>query len=333
MHILLTGGTGYIGSNVAIAFLQSGHSVSIFDNLSNSDASVVKKISKIANCEVTFYEGDIRDKERLEFVFNAERIDAVVHFAGLKSVEESSRNPLKYYDNNVSGTINLLGVMNDYEVKKLIFSSSASVYGSPKRLPLDERASVNPVSIYGKTKLAVEKIMSDLSSSDDDWKFIFLRYFNPVGAHKSGLIGEVPSGVPNNLVPYITDVLSGKRKFLQVFGKDYTTADGTGVRDYIHIEDLATGHLAAVDFLNTQFNSPEIFNLGTGEGYSVLEVISSCEKAAGTVLKYKFVGRREGDTSECYAEVSKARNLLHWEAQRTLDEMCLSAVKFAFDNQ
>jgi UDP-glucose 4-epimerase len=332
VKILLTGGLGYIGSNVALTLLESGYSVVILDNLSNSDISTLGKLSRIACHDVPFYEGDIRNKKELQSVFEKEKFDAVMHFAGLKSVEESSKYPLKYFDNNVSGTINLLDVMNHHCVKKLIFSSSASVYGKPEKLPLNEDSKVNPLSVYGKTKLAAERIMTELCSSDDEWKIILLRYFNPVGAHKSGMIGEVPQGVPNNLVPFITDVMLGKREHLKVFGNDYHTYDGTGVRDYIHIEDLATGHLSAVNFLKENFTSPEIFNLGTGKGYSVLDVIKSCEKASGSELTYKFVKRRKGDPPECYAQVCKARSILKWEAKRSIDEMCLSAVKFAFKN-
>lgn len=333
MKILLTGGLGYIGSNVALKLLEYDHSVVIFDNLSNSDISILKKINEITKLDIPFYEGDIRNRSDIESVFNIEKVDAVIHLAGLKSVEESSRNPLVYFDNNVSGTINLLDVMNNFGIKNLIFSSSASVYGTPDKLPLNEASITNPISVYGKTKLATENIMNELYGSDDEWKIIFLRYFNPVGAHKSGIIGEVPKGIPNNLVPYITDVIVGKSEYLKVFGNDYPTHDGTGIRDYIHIEDLASGHLSAVNFLKKEFSSPEIFNLGTGKGYSVLDVVRSCEKASGKKIKYKFVKKRVGDSSECYAKVSKAKNVLKWEAKHGLDEMCLSAVKFAFQNK
>lgn len=332
MKILLTGGLGYIGSNVALTLLESGYDIAIFDNLSNSNFSSLDKLSNIAKQNISFYEGDIRNKKNIESVFKKEKLDAVIHLAGLKSVEESSRYPLKYFDINISGTINLLDTMNNYGIKKLIFSSSASVYGKPKKLPINEECETNPISVYGKTKLASEMIMKELCSHDNKWKIIFLRYFNPVGAHKSGIVGEVPQGVPNNLVPYITDVIMGKREYLKIFGNDYPTHDGTGVRDYIHIEDLATGHLSAVNFLKENFCSPEIFNLGTGKGYSVLDVLKSCEKASGKKIKYKFVKKRDGDSSECYAMVNKAKCVLNWEAKYDLDEMCQSAVKFAFKN-
>ena len=329
MRVLLTGGTGFIGSHTAVALINEGHSVVILDNLSNSNATVVQLIGEITGLIPTFIEGDLNNRSCLESVFSQNDFDAVIHLAGSKSVSESESKPLKYYSNNVSASLNLLSVMEKFKVKKLIFSSSASLYGEPKNLPITEDQIPKPSSVYGRTKLCVENIMKDIAASDSTWRFVFLRYFNPFGAHQSGLIGENPSNIPNNLVPYILDVIMKKRDQLSVYGNDYATIDGTGIRDYIDINDLAEGHVASLQFMKRQSQGVEIFNLGTGKGCSVLSLIRVFETLDGGKIKYKIVERRQGDVAQCFADVKKAERLLKWRARRTLEEACETALRFA----
>ena len=322
MAILLTGGAGYIGSHTCIEFLEAGHEVVILDNLYNSNEIVIDKIIEITGIKPKFVKGDIRNTEILDQVFTKNKIDAVIHFAGLKAVGESVEKPLFYYENNVTGTINLCQAMSRHKVKTLVFSSSATVYGDPASVPINEDfpagATTNP---YGKSKFIIEEILKDLFASDKSWKIALLRYFNPVGAHKSGKIGEDPNDIPNNLMPFITQVAVGKRDKLSVFGNDYPTPDGTGVRDYIHVLDLAAGHLKALEKIS---NKPglNIWNLGTGKGYSVLEVVKAFEKASGQKIPYQITPRRAGDIAECYADPKKALNQLGWSAKHGIEEMC-----------
>lgn len=331
MNILLTGGTGYIGSHTAIELLKSGHQVVLLDNLSNSDGQVLEKIVQITGTHVPMIQGDVRDIDLLIKILQLHNIEGVIHFAGLKAVGESSKMPIDYYANNVQGMINLLQAMQLASIKTLVFSSSAVVYGMPQYLPLDEVHPTNATNPYGRSKLYCEEILADLSRADADWRIACLRYFNPVGAHKSGLIGENPKGVPNNLIPYIAQVASGQRIELSVFGNDYPTFDGTGIRDYIHVMDLAEGHVAAMKFLETNSGWHAI-NLGTGHGYSVLEMVHAFEKASGRKISYRIVSRREGDVAVCYANPNKAMELLNWKASRTLDDMCESMWKFQQSN-
>ena len=331
MNILLTGGAGYIGSHTAISLSEMGHEVVIFDNLINSNADVLKKISQILDRDLAFIEGDVRDTELLKNVLKIHKIHAVIHFAGLKAVGESNKNPIEYYANNVQGTISLLEAMTSIGINKLVFSSSATVYGEPQYLPMDEGHPLAATNPYGRTKLHIEEILKDVALSDLAWHIVCLRYFNPVGAHESGLIGEDPRGIPNNLVPYIGQVACGIRSDLAVFGDDYPTLDGTGVRDYIHVMDLAEGHAKALDFLesNPGWNA---INLGTGKGYSVFEVIEAFENASSQKIPYRVVPRRMGDVPQCYANPEKAKIELDWTAHRTLDDMCLSAWNFQKKN-
>ena len=324
MHILVTGGTGFIGSHACVALMAVGHEVTVIDDLSNSQREVLDRVEKISGKRPIFVEGDVRDRELLREVFSQRPVDAVIHFAGLKAVGESMTQPLRYYDCNVGGAIALCEVMAEVNVKTLIFSSSATVYGDPASVPIREdfpRSATNP---YGASKLMVEDMLADLSKSDSAWRIARLRYFNPVGAHESGLIGESPSGVPNNLMPFVAQVASGQRERLSVFGNDYPTPDGTGVRDYIHVMDLAEGHVAALDYL---IKHPGLFsvNLGTGSGYSVLDMVRSFEQASGRPVPYSIMPRRSGDVAACYADPSLARNLLGWSAKRGIDEMCRDA--------
>lgn len=322
--VLITGGLGYLGSHTLIALLEKGKRAIVLDNLSNSSLDVVRRVYQITGVMPDFIEGDIRDRSKLNKIFLANNIEAVLHFAGLKAVGESVAEPLAYYDNNVSGTTTLLTVMEENGCKKLVFSSSATVYGEPETLPIREnfpRSAKNP---YGASKLIIEDILRDLTSADLKWKVAVLRYFNPVGAHPSGLIGESPAGKPNNLLPYISEVASGKRDVLTVFGSDYPTKDGTGVRDYIHVVDLAEGHLRALDALNEKIGNFTI-NLGTGRAYSVLEVIRAFEQAAGRSIPYVLADRRPGDVASCYADPSLAEDLLSWRAKRDLSQMCEDA--------
>jgi len=327
MNVLLTGGAGYIGSHTAVALLQSGHKVVLYDNLSNSSDAVLEKLAQITGQPIPFIKGDVRDTERLITTLDAHSMDAVIHFAGLKAVGESVEKPVDYYANNVQGTISLLQAMQSAQVKTLVFSSSAAVYGEPQYLPLDENHPTKATNPYGRSKLHIEEMLNDVAESGPDWRIVCLRYFNPVGAHESGLIGDSPNGVPNNLMPYIAQVATGQRKELSVFGSDYPTEDGTGVRDYIHVMDLAEGHVAALSFLHrtTGWNA---VNLGTGQGYSVFDMVQTFQNASGREVPYKVIARRAGDVAACYAEPKKATELLNWSATRTLHDMCASTWRF-----
>ena len=330
--ILVTGGLGYIGSHTSVLFLQSGYEVVIMDNLSNSKIEVVDKIKKITNKDFKFYKEDLRNEKVLDDIFKKENIDAVIHFAGLKAVGESVKKPLLYYQNNLDSTLTLCKIMNKYNVKKLVFSSSATVYGSQKVLPIKETASLSTTNPYGSTKLFIEYILDDIYKSDNDWSIIKLRYFNPVGAHDSGLLGEDPNGIPNNLMPYVSKVAMGELPYLNVFGDDYKTKDGTGVRDYIHVVDLSLGHLKALEYIEKNNGSIAI-NLGTGKGYSVLDIVNAYEKVNGIKVPYKIAPRRDGDIAECYADPTKALELLNWKAEKDLDDMVRSSYNFVKNNK
>ena len=323
MAILLPGGAGYIGSHTAVELLKAGKEIVIIDNFSNSKPEVLDKIKQITGKEFKFYELDYLDREKLEKVFEGNKIEAVLNFAGYKAVGESAQKPIEYYTNNISGCLVLLDVMRKYGVKKFIFSSSATVYGDPEKVPITEESktggTTNP---YGTTKLFIEQILKDIYVSDNTWDICILRYFNPVGAHESGLIGEEPKGIPNNLMPYVVRVASGQLKELSVFGNDYNTPDGTGVRDYIHVVDLAKGHVAALEKLDKEQNGMYIYNLGTGRGYSVLDMVKAFEKSTGKKVPYKIAPRRQGDIATCYAEPKKAKEELGWTATKTLEDMC-----------
>lgn len=332
MKILVTGGTGYIGSHTAVELLNSNYEIIIVDNLSNSKIEVVDKIKQITGKDFKFYQIDLRDKDKLSNIFKENKIDAVIHFAGLKAVGESVEKPLLYYRNNLDSTLTLCEVMNEYNVKKLVFSSSATVYGSQKVLPIKETASLSTTNPYGSTKLFIEYILDDIYKSDNEWSIIKLRYFNPVGAHVSGIIGEDPNGIPNNLMPYISKVATKELPYLNVFGNDYNTKDGTGVRDYIHVVDLAKGHLKALEYINNNKGSIAV-NLGTGVGYSVLDIVKSYEKVNNIEIPYKIVDRRDGDIEECYADPSKAYELLNWKTEKTLDDMVKSAYNYVINNK
>ncbi|MCG9059517.1 UDP-glucose 4-epimerase GalE [Laribacter hongkongensis] len=327
MNILLTGGTGYIGSHAAVVFARLGHQVVLFDNLVNSDAGVAERVSFLAGKTVPLVIGDVRDRDILADALKRHAIDAVVHFAGLKAVGESVQKPIDYYANNVQGTISLVQAMESAGIHRLVFSSSATVYGTPRYLPYDEKHPVGAINPYGRTKQHVEDMLADLAASSPAWCIACLRYFNPVGAHESGLIGENPQGIPNNLMPFIAQVASGERPFLSVFGDDYDTPDGTGVRDYVHVMDLVEGHAAALDYLQSHAGW-HAFNLGTGQGISVLDVIRSFEKASGCPVPYQVAARRAGDLPAYYADAGKANHLLGWQGHRDLDEMCRSTWNF-----
>ena len=319
--ILITGGVGYIGSHTVLQILESGVSVVILDNLVNSKEDVIKRIEKITSKVPDLIVGDVRDRKILRTLFEKYKVSSVIHFAGLKAVGDSVSNPLEYYDNNVSGSLILLEEMKAAGIKTFIFSSSATVYGDPEKVPLVENSPLKPTNPYGQTKLTVEKILIDLYRSDNSWRIATLRYFNPVGAHESGLIGESPNGTPNNLMPYIAQVAIGKLPKLKVFGNDYQTPDGTGVRDYIHVCDLARGHLCALKTLNDRGGFLTV-NLGTGKGFSVLEMIRSFEKASGKNIPFEIVERRAGDISQCYADATLAKKEIGWEAKFDLNKMC-----------
>ena len=322
MRILVTGGAGYIGSHTCVELLNQGHEVVVFDNLYNSSEEALKRVEKITGKTLTFYKADMLDRDAMEEIFSKEKIDAVIHFAGLKAVGESVAKPLEYYYNNITGTLILCDVMRKHGVKKIIFSSSATVYGDPAFVPITEECPKGKITNpYGQTKAMLEQIPTDFHTADPEWNVILLRYFNPVGAHESGLIGEDPKGIPNNLTPYITQVAVGKLKEVGVFGNDYDTPDGTGVRDYIHVVDLAIGHVKALKKFE---DKPDvyIYNLGTGRGYSVLEVIQAFSKAVGRDIPYVIKPRRPGDIATCYADSTKAKNELGWTAERGIDEMC-----------
>ena len=332
MKILVTGGTGYIASHTAVELLESNYEIILLDNLSNSKKEVVDKIKTITNKNFKFYEGDCADKNILTKIFNENKIDAVMHFAGFKAVGESVKNPLKYYNNNLISTITLLEVMNEYNCKKLVFSSSATVYGNPKTLPIKESFPLSTTNPYGTTKLMIENILNDVAKADSVWSIAILRYFNPIGAHKSALIGEDPNDTPNNLMPYIVKVATKKLEYLNIFGNDYNTKDGTGVRDYIHVVDLAKGHIKALELINKQ-KGIDTYNLGTGKGYSVLEIVNTFMKVNNINIKYKIVDRRPGDIDACYADPSYAKEKLDWEASLNIDDMCKDAYNFAIKQQ
>ena len=331
MTILVTGGAGYIGSHTCVELLERGYEVIIVDNLSNSSREAIHRVEEITGKKIIFYETDLLDRDGLEEIFKARPIDAVIHFAGLKAVGESVSVPLKYYRNNIVGTLNLCELMQKYGVFRLVFSSSATVYGDPATVPITEDMPLSATNPYGRTKLYIEGILRDLYVSDSRFSLSILRYFNPVGAHKSGKIGENPSGVPNNLTPYIAQVAAGKLPFLRVFGNDYPTRDGTGVRDYIHVVDLARGHLRALELIWDQ-TGVFIHNLGTGRGYSVLEVLRAFEKASGVQIPYELEARRPGDIAECYADVSKAKREMGFEARFGIEEMCADAWRWQSQN-
>jgi len=327
MSILVTGGAGFIGSHTAVELLDAGEEIIIIDNFINSKPEALKKIKEITQKDFKFYEVDLLDKEKLENVFKENNIEVVIHFAGLKAVGESVEKPIQYYHNNVTGTLILLDLMKKYGCKKIVFSSSATVYGAPKTVPIKEDFPLSTTNPYGSTKLMIEQILKDVCVSDKDFSAIILRYFNPIGAHKSGLIGENPNGIPNNLMPYIAKVAIGELECLSVFGNDYPTKDGTGVRDYIHVVDLAKGHVKA---LNKARNSTGAipYNLGTGNGYSVLEIVKAFEMTNNVTVKYKIAPRRPGDIAECYADPTKAKEELGWTAEKTLQDMCEDAWKY-----
>jgi len=329
--VLVTGGAGYIGSHTIIELINAGYEVVIYDNFSNSNIESLKRVEHILKKKIPLEKGDIRDKDRLLEVFSKYDIDSVIHFAGLKAVGESVEKPLEYYDNNVVGTIRLLEVMQEKNVKKIVFSSSATVYGDPHTVPIKEDFPLSATNPYGRSKLFIEYILKDLYISDHSWKIILLRYFNPVGAHESGLIGEDPNGIPNNLMPFISQVAVGKREYLNVFGNDYDTPDGTGVRDYIHVVDLARGHVKALDKID-KIEEVTPINLGTGNGYSVLDMVKAFEKASGKKVPYKVVERRAGDIATCYADPTLAKEFLEWSAEKGIDEMCKDAWNWQKNN-
>ena len=325
--ILVTGGLGYIGSHTVVQLLEANEKVIILDNLSNAKIDVLDKIESITKTKADFVKGDIRDNSILEMIFSENDIEAVIHFAGLKAVGESVEKPIYYYDNNIGGTLELLKVMKKHDCKKIVFSSSATVYGDNPNVPFKEDYALSTTNPYGATKRMIEDILRDLYQSDKEWGITLLRYFNPIGAHNSGLIGEDPNGIPNNLLPYVAKVAIGELECLGVFGDDYDTHDGTGVRDYIHVVDLAAGHLKALDFVRDN-NCAEAINLGTGIGYSVLDILKAFEKASGKNINYKVTPRRPGDIATCYASVSKSKELLNWQAELDVNQMCEDSWRF-----
>ena len=331
MAVLVTGGTGYIGSHTSIELLNRGEEIVIVDNLSNSKIEMCDKIKEITGKDFKFYQVDLLDKENLKKVFEENEINEVIHFAGLKAVGESCEKPIEYYHNNITGTLILLELMKEFNCKKIVFSSSATVYGNPKTVPIKENFPLSTTNPYGSTKLMIEQILTDVQKSDDEWSVILLRYFNPIGAHKSGKIGENPNGIPNNLMPYINYVACGKLNHLNVFGNDYNTPDGTGVRDYIHVVDLAMGHLKAIDKIR---NSKGVmaYNLGTGIGYSVLDIVKAFEKANDIKIKYEIAPRRAGDIAICYADPTKAKEELGWQATKNLEQMCKDSWRYTKNN-
>lgn len=330
--ILVTGGTGFIGSHTCVELINAGYEVVIVDNLYNSSEEVLSRIERITGKRPLFYKADVLDRTALTKIFDENEIEAVIHFAGYKAVGESVRKPLEYYHNNIGSTIALCEVMRDHGCKKIVFSSSATVYGDPAQIPITESCpmgeATNP---YGATKVMQERILKDLYISDNEWRAVLLRYFNPIGAHESGLMGEDPKGIPNNLLPYVAQVASGKLEKVHVFGDDYDTPDGTGVRDYIHVVDLAKGHVAAVNSMD-KVSEVSVFNLGTGIGYSVLDIVHAFEKACGKKLPYVIDGRREGDIATCYSDPSKAKELLGWSAEKNLEDMCRDAWRWQSNN-
>lgn len=332
MSILVTGGAGYIGSHTCVELINSGYEIVIVDNLYNSSEKVIDRIEIITGVRPTFYEADLLDRDKMEYIFDTEMIDSVIHFAGLKAVGESVAKPLEYYHNNITGTLVLCYVMRNHNVKNIIFSSSATVYGNPAFVPITEECPKGQITNpYGQTKGMLEQILTDFNVADKDWNVVLLRYFNPIGAHKSGLIGEDPKGIPNNLIPYVAQVAVGKLSCVGVFGDDYNTHDGTGVRDYIHVVDLAKGHVKALKKLEPE-SGVNIYNLGTGNGYSVLQVIEAFSKVAGKEIPYEIKHRRAGDIDACYADVAKAKNELGWEAEYGIDEMCADSWNWQSSN-
>ena len=327
MKILVTGGMGYIGSHTCVELLNAGHQVVVLDNLSNSHRSVQTRVERISGKRLAFVEADIRDRAALEAAFAAHKVEAVIHFAGLKAVGESVQQPLRYYDNNVTGSVVLFETMGKFGVTTLVFSSSATVYGDPASVPIVEDFPLSATNPYGRSKLMIEEMLRDLARSDARWRIALLRYFNPVGAHESGLIGEEPNGIPNNLVPYIAQVANGQREKLSVYGDDYPTPDGTGMRDYIHVVDLAIGHVKTLDKLATGAGVVT-YNLGTGRGNSVLEMVRAFEQASGKPIPYQIVARRPGDIARCYADPARARDELGWTAQRDIAQMCADAWRY-----
>ena len=331
MAILVTGGAGYIGSHTCVELLNRGEEIVVLDNLSNSKVESLDRVKKITGKDFKFYKGDILSEEDIRRVFEENKIESVIHFAGLKAVGESVAKPMLYYHNNITGTLILCKVMAEYGCKSIVFSSSATVYGTPKTVPITEDFPLSTTNPYGSTKLMIEDILRDIYVSDKEWRICILRYFNPIGAHESGLIGEDPNGIPNNLMPYIAKVAIGALPILSVFGNDYPTKDGTGVRDYIHVVDLAKGHLCAVDKI-TRESGVFTYNLGTGNGYSVLEIVKAFEKASGQDVAYKITDRRPGDIAECYADPRKAYEELGWKAEKGIEEMCEDAWRFQKNN-
>ena len=332
MKVLVTGGAGYIGTHTCVELLGAGFEVIVVDNLCNSKETAIERVEKITGKKVKFYKVNILDKEALEQVFIDNKPDSVIHFAGLKAVGESVSIPLKYYHNNITGTLILCELMEKYQVKNLVFSSSATVYGDPASVPIAEEFPLSVTNPYGRTKLMIEEILKDLHVADASWNIALLRYFNPIGAHESGTIGEDPNGIPNNLVPYITQVAVGKLKEVNVFGDDYDTVDGTGVRDYIHVVDLAKGHIKALEKLSHEHVGVREYNLGTGNGYSVLQVIKAFSEACGKEIPYKIAGRRPGDIAACYAKPDRAKKELGWTAEKGLPEMCVDSWRWQSQN-
>lgn len=333
MKVLVTGGLGFIGSHTCVELLDAGHEIVVIDNLYNAKVEVKDKIKTITGRDFSVYIEDARNREALEKIFAEHKIDAVIHFAGYKAVGESVRKPIMYYENNLVSTLVLCEVMSKFGCKKLVFSSSATVYGEPERVPIDEECRLGPTTNpYGSTKLMIEQILRDVHKSDNEWNIALLRYFNPIGAHESGLIGEEPNGIPNNLMPYVTKVANKELKVLHVFGNDYDTPDGTGVRDYIHVVDLAKGHLAALNKLEGTHVGVDAYNLGTGIGYSVLDVVKAFEKANGVDIPYQIDPRRPGDIAICYANTDKAYRELGWKAEKGIEDMCRDAWKFVRKN-
>ena len=328
MKVLVTGGAGYIGSHTCVELLNAGHEVVIIDNFVNSKPEALDSIRKITGKDFAFVEADLRDRAAVKALFDAHSVDAVIHFAGLKAVGESVQKPLEYYDNNLGGFFVLAEEMRDHGVKKFVFSSSATVYGMNNPVPFREEMPTSATNPYGYTKVMIEQMLKDIAVADPEWSIVMLRYFNPIGAHPSGLIGEDPNGIPNNLLPYVAQVAAGKLKELTVFGDDYDTPDGTGVRDYIHVVDLALGHLAALNYADSHTGA-EAINLGTGHGTSVLEIVRAFEKASGREVPYRIAARRAGDIATCYADTSKAAKLLGWRAERNIDDMCRDGWNFA----
>ncbi len=331
MKILVTGGAGYIGSHTVVLLVEAGYEVVVFDNFSNSSRESLNRVEKLVKTKIELIEGDIRSKSDLQKIFDAHKIESVIHFAGLKAVGESVEKPLKYYDNNVYGTVNLCDVMAENGCKKIIFSSSATVYGDPATTPILESFPTSATNPYGRSKLMVEEILRDLYVSDSSWQIVLLRYFNPVGAHRSGTIGEDPNGIPNNLMPFIAQTAVGKREKLLVFGDDYETVDGTGVRDYIHVVDLADAHVKSLQKIKS-FKEVMTINLGTGKGYSVLEMVKAFEKASGKKVPYQIAPRRAGDIATCFADPSYAKEILGWEATKGIEEMCQDGWRWQENN-